>query len=143
METRGTGLTPQRLPSEWEKETLEMTKESPQGPEKTSRPTSRDFTPAALDSARGGGFMGAVMRSRPSAQVEARAGVMEPISSDAQQVLQEAGGLAEFNVTGDGIAEPQERPGDLAALHDGFPGDGGIMTTKGGVKGKTLAKGAI
>ncbi len=116
METRGTGLTPQRLPSEWEKETLEMTKESPQGPEKTSRPTSRDFTPSTIDSARGGGFMGAVMRGRPSAQVEARAGVMEPISSDAQQVLQEVGGLAEFNVTGDGIAEPKTKPGTLAPL---------------------------
>jgi hypothetical protein len=39
--------SPNRMPSEWMKETLPMTKESPQGPAVTSRPTSRDFAPSA------------------------------------------------------------------------------------------------
>ena len=146
METRGTGLTPGRLPSEWEKRPLEMTKEAPQGPEVTSRPTSRDFTPATLNA---GGFMGAVMRTRPSAQVESRAGVMEPISADAQQMLQEVGGLAEFSVTGDGLNDLAARPGDDGNI-GGVPRGGsekaaGSATRVTGrtVIGQTLSKGAI
>ena len=141
MEERGTGLRPQRLPGEWEKRPLEMTKEPDQGALKTSRPTARrDLNP---NQAASGGFMGQVMAARPSAQSRA---MHEPIGTEIADVLTQApdGGIGAQLFDQGGlereIAQPME---SQIVVSGGFPGPDGIMVTKGGVKGGHLAKGTI
>ena len=89
----GTGLRPQRLPSEWEKRPLELTKESPQGPEKQGAVTSRSMQapiPSTVVDAMAsapGGFVTQILAGRPGMQVErARPG-------DGGNVVPSIGGL--------------------------------------------------
>ena len=69
METRGTGLTPQRLPSPWERKPLELGKEPDQGPMVTSKPTSRSLAPIPgevnTQLAMGGNFVQEQLNARP------------------------------------------------------------------------------
>jgi hypothetical protein len=97
----GTGgmVSPQRVPMEWMKEKLPMTKESPQGPEVTSKPTmrslatgaeSRALAPipgdvvSALQVGDQGGFLAGVLASRPSAATRTAPGDDGNLSIGAQ-----------------------------------------------------------
>lgn len=94
IESRGTGLTPNRMPSQWEKRPLEMSKEAPQGAAETSRPTSRSLAPipgevtSKLSQGDPGGFLGSVLASRPSAAV--------PSPDGDQQLTQTFGAVEEI-----------------------------------------------
>ena len=100
METRGTGLKPQRLPSEWEKRPLQMTKESPQGPAKTGKATSRSLAPIAgtvvtqLQQGDPGGFISSVLASRPSAAVRTKPGDDGNVGGTSKGGSEEAAGSA-------------------------------------------------
>lgn len=101
----GTGLKPQRLPVEWEKRPLEMTKESPQGPEKTGRPTMRSLAPipgevvTQLNQGDPGGFVAGVLASRPSAAIRTAPGDDGNVQTGNQGGEEQAKGSAS-KVTG-------------------------------------------
>jgi hypothetical protein len=71
METRGTGLTPNRMPKEWEKRPLDLGHDDPgsPGPEVTSKPTSRSLAPLPGEVntviMQGGDFVAQQISSRP------------------------------------------------------------------------------
>lgn len=117
MQSRGTGVTPGRLPSEWEKGTLAMTKESPQGPAKTGQATSRSLAPipgtvvGALQQGDPGGFMAGVLAGRPGQAVRKTPDGDAPVS---------------------GAFTGSDEPEGLATKVTGKP-----------VMGSTLAKGTI
>jgi len=102
----GTGLKPGRLPSEWEKRPLQMTKEPDQGPEVTSKPTMRSLAPMnqpvidQLQQADPGGFISGILASRPGAAVaRTRPGDDGNISVGGQAGEEQAKGSA-TKVTG-------------------------------------------
>lgn len=66
-ESRGTGLRPNRMPSEWEKRPLPMNQEAPQGPSKL-----RSNDPKAAAEA-GGDYIARHLAQRPSQQGRAAA----------------------------------------------------------------------
>lgn len=106
MENRGTGLTPNRVPSEWQKSKVDMTSAPKQGPTSTMAPTSR--------SAGATGFMDVVMRARPSAafgsQNEQRA--QAPIPSQVIDVLAESpGGFIAQHVAGGDFSKEEQHGG--------------------------------
>jgi hypothetical protein len=145
-ESRGSGLRPQRLPSEWEKRPLNLTQESPQGAAKTSRPTSRDLGVHSTDtaSAAPGNFTDMVMRGRPGLAGEARA--QAPIPGEVITVMEQApGSFVTQTVAGGSFDAERSLPGDdgNVSMNAGFPGPGGPMVTKDGIKGGHLKKGAI
>jgi hypothetical protein len=111
--TKGTGIggmvSPLRMPKEWEKRPLEMTKESPQGPEKTSKPTMRDLPRGAENRALAevpgdvvtqlqvgdqGGFLAGIIADRPSAAVRQASGDDGNIAIGAQGEEKMAAGSA-------------------------------------------------
>ncbi len=105
MENRGTGLTPRRPPPEWERKPLEMTREPDQGPSKDMAPTSR-----SMDA---GGFMGSVMRNRPSSlYAEQRSVPLAPMPSEVVDVLQDApGGYCAQIIAGVGSYTTEKQDG--------------------------------
>ena len=140
METRGTGLTPQRMPKEWEKETLPMTAEAPQGPAKTSRPiSSRDYLSTFQGDTVGGGFMGAIMASRPGMQTRQMGAVAKDVAANLEQM----GSAAHETLLSTGPGDRQAEPGSAQEVIQGEPGPDGPMITKDGIIGKTLGKGTI
>lgn len=88
---------PQRVPNEWEKRPLEMTKESPQGPEVTSRPTMRSLAPGA----------------------ESRSG-LAPLPGEVVTVLEEGGGFTAQMLAGrPGMQRERSVPGESGNLSVG------------------------
>ncbi len=118
----GTGLRPNRLPGDWEKTTLEMTKMSPQGPEVGKLATGT---------------------SRSMPQGEIPADILGQIESVPN------GFIPQLIAGRPGMQREQVRPGDDSnkAGPTGFPaaglGGGGGMTSKPGVMGGTLGKGTF
>ena len=142
MEERGTGLRPNRLPSEWEKRPLAMTQEAPQGPAVGPAVTARRDLRSTAEVVGPGGFMGEIMRSRPSAQVEARA--QEAIPSEVIDCLESApNNFIVATIAGGSFDAERVQPEQYATPVEGNPGPTGGMITKSGVKGSTLSKGAI
>jgi len=107
MENRGTGLTPGRLPSEWQKAKVDMTSAPKQGPSQTMAPTSRDHSPGATS------FMDVVMRGRPSSVfAEQRSGPQAPIPSQVIDVLADApGGFVAQHVAGGDFSKEEQHGG--------------------------------
>ena len=145
METRGTGLTPRRPPSQWERKPVNMTAEPDQGPGKTMAPTSRDASPGGIS------FTDAMLRNRPSSLYgEQRSVPLAPIPSEVVDVLQDApGGYCAQIIAGVGSFATEEQSG-------GGPGNtsessnnvdlvygSASRTTGHTVIGKTLGKGTI
>ncbi len=93
----------QSLPAAWQKQKLDMTSPPKQGPSQTMAPTSR-----SLDV--GGGFMDAVMRNRPSSQVEQRSVPQAPIPTEVTDVLSDApGGYVSQILAGVGSLATEEQ----------------------------------
>ncbi len=143
MENRGTGLTPQRLPAEWMKSKLEMTREPDQGPSKTMEPTSR-----SVDT---GGFMGAVLRNRPSSLYgEQRSVPLAPIPSEVTDVLLDApGGYTAQIMAGVGSYDTQKQDGggggntSETSIDADLARGSATRTTGRPVIGQTVGKGMI
>lgn len=144
MENRGTGLTPNRLPAEWEKSALEMTRQPDQGPSVTMGPTSRSLIA-------GGSFSDAVIRNRPgSAYGESRSAAQAPIPSEVIDAIADApGGYINQTVAGIGsfASEAQDGggPGNISGgSYQGVDAQGSATRTTGRpIMGKTLGKGTI
>ena len=96
----------QSLPADWQKSKLDMTSPPKQGPSQTMNPTSRSSVDA-------GGFMGAVLRNRPSSvYAEARSVPQAPIPTEVVDVLSDApGGYISQTVAGVGSFATQEQHG--------------------------------
>ncbi len=93
----------QSLPPAWQKGKVPMTEEPKQGPSKTI-PSTR-----SLDLG-GGGFMDAVMRNRPSSQVEQRSVPQAPIPTEVTDVLSDApGGYVSQILAGVGSLASEEQ----------------------------------
>ncbi len=103
-ENRGTGLTPNRVPAEWIKSKLNMNDQGPQGPSQTM-PSTR-----SVDT---GGFMGSVLRNRPSSLYgEQRSVPLAPIPSEVIDVLQDApGGFCAQTIAGVGSFADEAQDG--------------------------------
>ena len=152
METRDRNMPPvQRPPSEWEKGTLPMTEQVKQGPMVESKPTMRDFSPAALNGTPAS-FTDQMIASRAGMQtqaVEARAQGVFP--GDVVTVLvQGQGGMIAQHLAGVGSFDSERsEPGDDGNVATG--GEGGVdypkgkstAKTGGTVSGKTGPKGTI
>ncbi len=151
MDNRGTGRALEgmpkvnRMPKEWEKATLEMTKEPEQGPMKTSRPTARDFVPGN-SVAIAGDFTRDIIAGRPGA-VAQRA--LAPFPADVMDVLEASGAEVYSQFTGHGSEPVSTAPGDDGNVSTG--GQGGSEEAKGSatkvtgrpVTGSVVGKGMI
>ena len=134
---KGGAVPAQRLPSEWQRQPLEMGKESPQGAMKTSRPTSRSFTGSVLD-------------ARPGMLAQR---ALAPIPSHVVTVLAEApGGFCAQHIAGDGtFAAERFQPGDDGNIAGNGDFTGATALAKGSaskvtggpIKGSTGGKGMI
>ncbi len=143
MENRGTGLSPNRVPKEWEKGTLNMTGQPAQGPMVTSRPTSRDLAPGnSVEIA--GDFTRDMIAQRPG-QVASRA--LAPFPADVEDVLEQSGAEIYHTFCGGGFTSTD--PGDDGNTATG--GQGGVNLASGSatrttgkpIMGQTLGKGTI
>ena len=118
----------QRPPGEWVKETLPITAESPQGPSKTSMPTSRDFVPGS----------------------ESRSG-LAPIPGDIQTVFDDSPGsfLNQIMAGRPGMALERSVPGNDGNVATGnqggeeFAKGSASKTTGHPIQGKTAGKGTF
>jgi hypothetical protein len=74
MENRGTGLTPRKPPSPWERKPLELGKEADQGAMKTGTPTTRSMDRQPNDVQQmfdqAGNYVGQILTGRPGMQPE-------------------------------------------------------------------------
>lgn len=143
MENRGTGLTPNRLPSEWEKSKVNLTSEPDQGPSKTM--------PATRDISGGTSFTDVAMRGRPSSLYsEQRSVAQAPIPTDVIDVLSDApGGFVSQTVAGVGSFATEEQDGGGGgntgepANNVDFARGSATRTTGKPIIGKTNGKGMI
>ncbi len=151
MENRGTGLTPNRLPSEWEKRPLEMTREPDQGPGKESHPTMRDLQSAQLDTSPAS-FTDQLIASRAGVQAQtAEARAVGVFPGDVVTVLAHGqGGMIAQHLAGVGSFDSERsKPGDDGNVAIG--GAGGLELPKGSatkttgkpIMGKTQPRGTV